>query len=399
MKIRVVDIDDIKEAGGRIAGVGADAYSVRLMSKKALHRTLLAEGIDNRAANILKQDMLSLGGEVAVSRAVGGLKKGSSSALIMGTLLQLEKLSDKICVQPFGLKEVSANIRTALSNYSREAFSLKCGSFTLRLGRTPKVMGILNVTPDSFSDGGRYLEPDCALERSEQMLAEGARIIDIGGESSRPGAKSLSIREELGRTIPVVRMIAKKIRVPVSIDTYKPEVARAALDAGAVMINDITGLRGAGGKMAALAAKRNVPVVIMHMQGKPRTMQRAPAYKDVVGDIIDFFNGRISFAMSMGVKPENIILDPGIGFGKTPENNFEILKRLGELRVFGAPLLIGTSRKSFIGRETNTKNPAERLAGSIASAVWCASCGASILRVHDVSDTVKALKIIKAIRN
>jgi dihydropteroate synthase len=399
MRIRVIEIENIREAGTRVAGVGADACSVRLMSKKAVHSTLLAEGIDNRAANILKQDMLSLGGEVAVSRAVGGLKTGSSSALIMGTLLQLEKLTEKIARQPFGLREVSANIEAAISNHSRENFSLKCGRFTVRLGRTPKVMGILNVTPDSFSDGGDYLEPDCALDRAEQMASEGAAIIDIGGESTRPGAKSLSVREELGRTIPVVRMIAKKLKVPVSIDTHKPEVARAALDAGAALINDITGLRYLGGKMAAVAAKYNVPVIIMHMRGTPRTMQKAPGYKDVVGDILDFFHDRINFVQTKGIKPENIIIDPGIGFGKTPENNFEILKRLGEFKVFGAPLLVGTSRKSFIGRVTKTENPAQRIAGSIASAVWCAARGASILRVHDVGDTVKALKIIAAIRN
>jgi dihydropteroate synthase len=260
-------------------------------------------------------------------------------------------------------------------------------------------MGILNVTPDSFSDGGKFLEPDCALDRAEQMASEGAAIIDIGGESSRPGANPLSVKEELGRTIPVVRILAKKLNVPLSIDTYKPEVARAALDAGASVINDITGLRYSGGKMAAVAARRKAPVVIMHMRGNPRTMQKAPGYKDVVADLLDFFRDRISFAESKGIKPENIIIDPGIGFGKTPGNNFEILKRLGEFKMLGAPLLVGTSRKSFIGLATNTANPAERVAGSIASAVWCAVRGARILRVHDVGDTVKALKIIKAIRN
>jgi dihydropteroate synthase len=384
MKIRVVEINDLAGAAERIAGVGADRYSVRLMAKKAVHRALLCEDVDNRAANFLKQDMLSIGGEAAVSRDVGGLKKGKSSVLVMGTLAQLERLSDKITRQPFGLALLSRDIKKALliSGKPRNA---------------PRIMGILNITPDSFSDGGNFLDRGLALEHASRMASEGADIIDIGGESSRPGSTPVSEKEELRRVLPVIRAVAGKLKVKVSIDTYKPAVARAAVGEGATIINDISGLRHAGG-MAAVAAKSGASVVIMHMLGKPRTMQKNPSYVDVVSEICGFFRERMEFALDKGIKPGRIMLDPGLGFGKKLSHNIEILGRFGEFKSLGVPVVAGVSRKSFIGALTGVECPADRISGSISAAVWCALNGADILRVHDVRETAEALKIIKAVR-
>ena len=400
MNVRVIDIRNIEEAKARIKSIGADEYSVPLMAKKAVLKALLIEKLDNRAANFIKQDMLSIGGEAAVSREVGNLKRGSSSLLVTGTLKQLEALCDKIQFQPFGLKETAKGIKKALLNDGKRDFLLKFGpkGKSIKLGKTPAVMGVLNVTPDSFSDGGKYLDSSFALDRAYKMAEDGADMIDIGGESTRPGAGKVSAAEELARVIPVIKKLSRKINIPISIDTYKPEVATAAIDAGAGMINDVTGMRSGGRKMAALAAKHKLPVVLMHMQGTPRTMQKSPRYNNVIAEILDFFEERIAFAADNGIDPENIVIDPGIGFGKTLADNILILRQLREFKALGRPVMIGTSRKSFIGRLTGIEEPTERLSGSLASIIWCAVNGADILRVHDVKDTVNAVKVIQTIQ-
>lgn len=266
------------------------------------------------------------------------------------------------------------------------------------LGRRTLVMGILNVTPDSFSDGGQFFSFESALERVRQLIREGADIIDIGGESTRPGAQPVSEDEELRRVIPVIRAIRKESAVPISIDTYKASVAEAALEAGANVINDISALRF-DPRMAQVVAQACVPVVLMHMLGEPRTMQQKPVYTDVVREIKEFLAERIAFARAHGI--EKIIIDPGIGFGKTVEHNIEILRRLGELRELGCPILIGTSRKSFIGKLGGTEeNPLpihERLEGTIASNVIAVLKGAQIVRVHDVAAMKKSLTIVDAV--
>ncbi len=266
------------------------------------------------------------------------------------------------------------------------------------LGKRTLIMGILNVTPDSFSDGGRFLSVESALARARQLIREGADIIDIGGESTRPGAEPVPTEEELRRVIPVIRAIRQESSVPISIDTYKAAVAQAALEAGANIINDISALRF-DPQMARVVADARVPVVLMHMLGTPKTMQQNPVYTDVVREIKGFLAERIVFARAHGI--EKIIIDPGIGFGKTVEHNVEILRRLSELKELGCPILIGTSRKSFIGKLGGTEeNPLpipERLEGTIASNVIAVLNGAQIVRVHDVAAMKKALAIVDAV--
>jgi dihydropteroate synthase len=257
----------------------------------------------------------------------------------------------------------------------------------------PKLMGVVNVTPDSFSDGGLYLDSDAAVAHGEKLLRDGASILDVGGESTRPGAVEVDEAEELHRTEPVVAVLSSETTV--SIDTSKLAVAEAAIDAGASIVNDVTALRR-DPEMAVLCADRGVGVVLMHMPGNPRTMQDNPTYEDVVDEIKAFLDERIEVAVAAGVEEERIWLDPGIGFGKTVEHNLDLLRRLAELRKLGRPLVIGTSRKSFIGRIDGSEVD-ERLGGSIASSVLAAAEGADVLRVHDVAETAQAMRVAEAI--
>ena len=256
-----------------------------------------------------------------------------------------------------------------------------------------KLMGVVNVTPDSFSDGGRYLDAEAAIRHGEKLAGDGAEILDVGGESTRPGAVEVDAAEELRRVEPVVQALAGEATV--SIDTSKLAVAEAALDAGASIVNDVTALRR-DPEIAALCADRGAGVVLMHMPGNPRTMQDNPAYEDVVDEVKAFLAERIEAAVAAGVDEERIWLDPGIGFGKTLEHNLELLRRLGELRELGRPLVIGTSRKSFIGRVDGSAVD-ERLGGSIASSVLAAAEGADVLRVHDVAEIAQAMRVSEAI--
>jgi dihydropteroate synthase len=256
-----------------------------------------------------------------------------------------------------------------------------------------KLMGVVNVTPDSFSDGGRYLDAGAAIAHGKELLRDGAEILDVGGESTRPGAEPVGEAEELRRVEPVVAGLAGAATV--SIDTSKAAVAEAALDAGAKIVNDVTALRGDGG-MAALCAERGVSVVLMHMPGDPRTMQDDPRYGDVVYDVKAFLAERTEAAVDAGIAEERIWLDPGIGFGKTLEHNLELLRRLGELRDLGRPLVIGTSRKSFIGKVDGSE-VGNRLGGTIASSVLAAAEGADVLRVHDVAELTQALRVAEAV--
>jgi dihydropteroate synthase len=259
------------------------------------------------------------------------------------------------------------------------------------------VMGIVNVTPDSFYDGGKRFDSAKAAADAFEMINSGAEILDIGGESTRPGAQPVSLDEELRRVLPVLRELRKSSSVPISIDTYKEAVARAALDAGADIVNDISALRFDPG-MAALVASEGVPVILMHMQGVPRTMQQEPHYRDVVGEVQDFLVERVRSANQAGIDTERLIIDPGIGFGKTLAHNLALLKNLDSFKLLGQPLLVGVSRKAFIGKILNAAAPQERLEGSLAAAVAAALSGANIMRVHDVGETRRALRVADAIR-
>lgn len=265
----------------------------------------------------------------------------------------------------------------------------------LELGPRPLVMGIINVTPDSFSDGGRFAATERAIEHGRRLAAEGADLLDIGGESSRPGAQPVTLEEELARVVPVVRGLAGPVTVPISVDTTKAEVARQALAAGAAIINDITA--GGDPDMVAVVRDAGAGVVLMHMQGTPETMQQNPTYADVVREVHDFLAERVAAFVAAGVPKERIAIDPGIGFGKTSEHNRLLLAHLDGLAPIGCPVVLGVSRKGFLGRLTG-RAVEERLASSLAAACFCATRGtAHVLRVHDVAATVDAAKVIGAL--
>jgi len=267
---------------------------------------------------------------------------------------------------------------------------IKCGKYELRFDKT-LIMGILNITPDSFSGDG-ITDTEEAIKRAKKMVSEGADIIDVGGESSRPGSKALSADEELKRIEPVINKLVQEVNIPISVDTYKPEVAERCLEMGASMINDIYGLKNE--ELISVIAKYNAPVVIMHMQGNPNNMQNNPNYDNVVEDIYNFFENQINKAKKAGIN--NIIIDPGIGFGKTPDNNLEILRNLEKFKTLGYPLFLGVSRKSFIEKISGV-SVEQRLEGSLAAATCGIMNGANIVRVHDVYHTKRAIEIVDAI--
>jgi len=272
--------------------------------------------------------------------------------------------------------------------------TLDCGGRSLRLDR-PRVMGIVNVTPDSFSDGGDHFDAGAAIAHGLALAAEGADILDVGGESTRPGAQAVSVEEELRRTIPVVEALSRQLAIPVGIDTSKPEVMRAAVAAGAGMINDVFALRREGALDAAAAL--GVPVVLMHMQGEPRGMQANPEYDDVVGEVHRFLAERVFAAEMAGIPRTRIVVDPGFGFGKTREHNLQLLAQLQRFTELGVPVLAGLSRKRTIGELTGRDDPRARVHGSVAAHLVAAQRGAMLLRVHDVAATVDALKVWQAV--
>ncbi|MCI4568839.1 dihydropteroate synthase [Lysobacter sp. CFH 32150] len=271
---------------------------------------------------------------------------------------------------------------------------LDCAGRVLKLDR-PRVLGIVNVTPDSFSDGGEHATLEAAIAHGLRLVEEGADALDIGGESTRPGAEDVSVEEELRRVIPVIEALAKQVGVPISIDTSKPEVMRAAVKAGASMINDVYALRRDGALEAA--AELGVPVVLMHMQGEPRSMQATPQYDDVVGEVHSFLAQRIFSAEMAGIGKKNIVVDPGFGFGKTLAHNLALLAQLERFTELGVPLLAGLSRKKSIGELTGRDDPHDRVHGSVAAHLIAAQRGARLLRVHDVAATVDALKVWQAV--
>jgi len=278
----------------------------------------------------------------------------------------------------------------------KKSFDLRCGKHILKLSNRTHVMGILNVTPDSFFDGGRYPGEEGALAQAHRMVEEGADIIDVGGESSRPGSAPIPLKVEMERVIPIVERLVKEVKVPISVDTCKAEVARRALALGAHMVNDITALRG-DPALGEVVAEYKVPVILMHMRGKPRDMQDDPCYQALIPEILSFFKEAIKRAFSTGVEEENILLDPGIGFGKRTEHNLEIIRSLKKFRTLGYPLLLGPSRKRLIG-DVLKLPVAERLEGTAAIVAVAILNGVHIVRVHDVREMVRVARMVDAIQ-
>lgn len=379
--------------------IHVDAYGIKIMVPKATTCIVRINSLSNIAANILKQEMLSLGADVAVARGAltGRVKK--TDCLMMANLAQFQRLNKKLQRQPFGLAGLARELSFVLTNYQRDKFNLGLGRYKLSLGPgITRIMGIVNLTPDSFSGDGIYGLPiSKIMEFVEGMLRDGADMIDIGAESSRPGSRPVEVKEEIRRVIPVIKAASRRFKVPISIDTYKPEVARQALDNGAVIINDIKGLRDR--RMLNIASRYKAGVIIMHMKGNsPRTMQKNPKYSSLLDEITGYLGQAIERAIYAGIDRDKIIIDPGIGFGKTLEHNLEILRCLKEFKALGRPVLVGPSRKSFIGRILKN-HPQERINGTLSACILAAQNGANILRVHDVKAVKQALKVSCAINN
>jgi dihydropteroate synthase len=393
--IRCLHITNANEAIYQIREVGVDPTGVRLMEGKTLHFNLKMEEIDPRTANVLKQEMLSLGGDVAVDRRGLDCSIKQTDAILMGTQKHFEKLVLKLEEYP-DLGALRQSIREAIKNISKTHYSLRCRKQKLILGKRTLLMGVLNVTPDSFSDGGAFFEKEKAISRGLRMVEEGVDIIDIGGESTRPGSKPVELEEELRRVIPVIESLEKEVDVPISIDTYKSAVAQKAIEAGAQIINDISGLHF-DPNLAKVAAREDTPLVLMHIRGTPETMQKDVHYGSLFAEIIRYLKESILTAESAGIDPGQLIIDPGIGFGKTIEDNLLILKHLYEFRILGKPILLGTSRKSFIGKILNS-GVGDRLEGTLSSIAIGVLNGAHIIRSHDVSEAKKVIALVDAVR-
>jgi dihydropteroate synthase len=393
--IRCLHITNANEAIQQIKEVGGDPTGVKLMGGKTLHFNLKMEGINPRTANVLKQEMLSLGGDVAVDRRGLDCRIKQTDALLMGTQKHFEKLILKLEQYP-DLGTLGQSIKQALKNISRTQYSIRCRKQKLILGKQTLLMGVLNVTPDSFSDGGAFFDKEKAISRGLGMVEEGVDIIDIGGESTRPGSKPVELEEELHRVIPVIESLEKEVDIPISIDTYKSAVAQRAIEAGAQIINDISGLHF-DTSLAEVAAREDTPLVLMHIRGTPETMQKDVHYSSLFPEIIRYLGDSILVAESAGVDPGQIVIDPGIGFGKTVEDNLLILKHLYEFRILGKPILLGTSRKSFIGKILNAEVE-NRLEGTLASIAIGVLNGAHIIRSHDVLQAKRAIAVADAVR-
>ncbi len=394
--MRYLYISDPEEAEEELTRIGVDPYGIEAMRPKMSYLKVLLEGIECKVANILKQEMLSIGGDVAVSRGSVGCSIEKTDALIMGTEKQICALVGKIALQPFGLKKISLELKELLNNMARTRFQLTTPERTIEIAGRTLIMGILNRTPDSFSDGGAYEDIETAVRRGIALEEEGADILDVGGESSRPGSDAVSAAEERERVISLIEALKKRITIPISIDTTKAEIARIAVESGAEIINDISSMRS-DDRMLSTVARYKVPLVMMHMRGTPKTMQQGDlSYVSLWGEIIDFLRERIEAAESAGIDRENIVVDPGIGFGKSLDDNLRLIKYLRELRTLGRPILVGVSRKAFIGAITGGE-PLERRDGTIAAVVASIINGANIVRVHDAAVIRKAVAMTDAI--
>ena len=377
--------------------IGVEEGGIKIMVPKSFHYCIKFYGLEPQDAIIMKQEMLAAGGDVAISQYAIPPHGKKTDALVIGTKTQLRILSMKMKMQYERLNEAGEKI-SGLIESMEKTHEINIGK-TLRTGKRTLIMGILNVTPDSFYEGGKYSSVESALERAREMVEEGADIIDVGGESSRPGSLPVSKDEELSRILPVIKAISDELDVPISVDTYRAEVAEEAIKAGAGMVNDITAMGGDDG-MAKVVSEHGVPICLMHMKGTPQNMQKNPHYDDTMAEITKFLHERAEYAMAKGIDEKNIILDPGIGFGKRTgegiEDNCEIIARLAELKSLGFPVLVGASRKTFIGNLSNTRVE-ERLEGSLGAEAMAIANGADILRVHDVKETKRMAMVVDRI--
>ncbi|MFH1097094.1 MAG: dihydropteroate synthase [Candidatus Desantisbacteria bacterium] len=392
--IRILNIVHEKDIIREMHHMNVDPQGINLMTPKAVDNVIKLENVPLKCALILKQEMLARGGDAALSKGAIDLSVDATDILLIGTRSQYHKLTLKLGQQYFNLLKLGERIEDALKRIDRSSWVIKCGTHRLIAGKKTLIMGILNITPDSFSENGKFLSLEEAVDQAKRMQDEGADIIDVGGESTRPGAETVTIEEEKRRVLPVIERL-HYLNIPISIDTYKHEVADDALSAGACLVNDISGLQFDPG-MAGVVARHKAGVVIMHIKGNPRSMQDNPQYKDILGEIISYIREGIDIAVKADIPEEAIIVDPGIGFGKTVEQNLYILRNLSELRVFGLPVLIGTSNKSLIGNILSLPVE-ERIEGTAATVAVSIMNGASIIRVHDVKIMARVARMTDAI--
>lgn len=389
---RLLIIGSEAQARAELAKLGCDPVGINIMSAKAVFKIVKLEKVPAKAANLLKQTFLAKGGEVALARGTADLSVAESDVLICATLKQYRLALAQLKLQPWGLPGVAAAVEAALAAeaFPARRYEWPGRELVIRPGRTV-IMGILNVTPDSFSDGGRFNRLDDALSHAEAMLADGADVIDIGAESTRPyGAVEVSAAEEMERLLPVVERVLAASPLPVSVDTYKAAVAEEALRLGAHIVNDVWGLQR-DPDMAAVCARHGAPVVVMHNQ-------EGTAYAgDVMAAVGAFLRRSVAMATEAGVAADKVIVDPGIGFGKTPAHNLEVLNRLDELKALGCPVLLGTSRKRFIGEALGGLPPGDRVEGTAATVACGIMRGAHIVRVHDVREMARVARMTDAI--
>jgi dihydropteroate synthase len=385
-------INDQLEARRFLEEIGSTPQGVGFMIPKAVFKCIKLKDIPNRAANIVKQEMLAKGGEAAVAKDALNIE-GRSDVLLLGTLKHYRLLNAKLSLQPFGLKTVAREIEAILTNLEIKSWQLPLAhGRSLAVGHKTLIMGILNVTPDSFTDGGRFFDADRAVEHALQMAAEGADIIDVGGASSRPDSVMVEEEEEVRRVLMVIPRLVEH-GLTIAVDTFRARVADRAMGEGAHLINDIGGFV-MDPELLPVLVKWQAPVVLMHNRMQ---IQSASGYTDLVADICLDLRQSMAQADDAGLGAERIIIDPGLGFGKTPAQNLLLLQRLQDFRSLGRPILVGASRKSFIGRTLDLE-PADRLEGSLAAAVVAIMNGAALVRVHDVKETCRAARMTDAVR-
>ena len=343
MTVRIISLRDQSEAKALMRDLGVETGGIEIMSPKTIPALVRINNLPIFAANILKQESLSIGADTAVSRDALTGKKKHTDCLIIGNLTHIHRLSEKLKRQPYGLNKIALELQAAFNNYQKDNFILALKNHQLNLASQTRIMGIINLTPDSFSGDGLYQSQKSKVKSqnlnnivdyAKKLADDGADMLDIGAESTRPGAKPVSAKDEIKRLIPALKRIRKEINLPISIDTYKAETAKAALDNGADIINDISALTS-DKKMAKIISRHKAGVVLMHMRGIPKNMHKNPAYQSLMGEIIEYLNKSIAIALEAGIDFEKIIVDPGIGFGKTLEHNLEIIKSLAQLKILG----------------------------------------------------------------
>jgi len=407
---RIIEFDTLDELRAEMEKIGTDPRGIEIMAPKGILRAIKLEGVGYAAANILKQEMLAKGGEAVLTSDIYFGAEKTTDVLLLGTLRHYRQLLDKLRLQPLkSLVAIAAELESALLRYDgRELTPLTVGKTTFNWGERTYIMGIINVTPDSFSGDGLIREEpksfvEAAVAQARRFVEEGVDILDVGGESTRPGSAPITAEEELRRVMPVLEALASEVEVPISIDTYKAEVARRALAAGASMVNDVWGLR-LDPDLANVVAEHEVPVILMHNRSKPKEAAWTERlggryvgveYEDLMADIIRELRQSMEIALNAGVERSRIIVDPGIGFGKTVEQNLRLLNKLSELKVLGCPIMVGPSRKSFIGYTLDLPVD-QRVEGTAAAVAIAIARGADIVRVHDVKEMVRVARMTDA---